>query len=69
MGIHIQQLCMLKMSKDGKSVEYLCKKDQVQKGSIWLPMQDMANPKLVGCQKVKFIMLCKSLMITKFLMD
>ena len=57
MGIHIQQLCMLKMSKNGKSVEYFGTKDQVEEGSIWLHIQDIMNLKLVGYQKVNFTML------------
>ena len=52
MSIHIQQLCMLKMSKNGNSVEYFSTKDQVQEGSIWLPIQDTMNLKLVGYQRV-----------------
>ena len=54
MGIHIQQLCMSKMSKNGKSVEYFNTKDQVERGSIWLYTQDIMYQKLVGYQKVNF---------------
>ena len=54
MGICIQQLYISKMSKNGKSVGYFQIKDQVQKGSIWLHIQDMMNLKLVGYQKVNF---------------
>ena len=48
MFIRIQQLCMYKMSKNGKSVEYFDTKDQVEEGSIWLRIQDVKNLKLVG---------------------
>ena len=46
MGICIQQLCILKMSKNGKSVGYFDTKDQVEKESIWLYIQDTMNLKL-----------------------
>ena len=60
MGIHIQKLCILLMSKNGKLVEYLDIKDQVEKGSIWLYIQDTTNLKLVGYQKVNLAMLWRS---------
>ena len=69
MGICIQQLCISKMSKNGKSVEYLGTKDQVEKGSIWLHIQYTMNPKLFVSHKVNFAMLWTFLIITKFLMD
>ena len=56
MGIHVQQLCILKMSKNGKSVEYFGIKDQVQKKkylvtysgydeskACWLPESELHN--------------------------
>ena len=64
MGIYIQQLCILKMSKNRKSVEYFDTKDQAEEGSIWLHIQDIMNPKLVGYQKVNFIRVLIFLMIT-----
>ena len=54
MGIRIQQLCMSKMSKNGKSLEYFYTKDQVEEGSIWLYIQDMMNLKLFVYQKKNF---------------
>ena len=48
MGIHIQQLYVLKMSKNGKSVEYFGTKDQMEEGSICLHIQDIMNMKLLG---------------------
>ena len=68
MGIHVQQLCMLKVSKNGKSVEYFGTKNQVQEGSIWLLIQDPMNLKPVGYQRFNLLMLWRFLMITKFLM-
>ena len=68
MGIHIQQLDMSKISKNGKSVEYYCTKDPAEKGGIWLNIQDIMNLKLFVNQKVSFTILWKFLMITKFLM-
>ena len=68
MAIRIQELCIFKISKNRKSLEYFGTKDQVQEGSIWLYIQDIVNLKLVGYQKVNFIMLWRSSMITKFFM-
>ena len=48
MGISIQQLCISKISKNGKSVGLLDTKDQPEEGSIWLNFQDTANVKLFG---------------------
>ena len=46
-GIHIQQLCRSKISKNGKSVGLLDTKDQKkEEGSIWLNFQDTTNVKL-----------------------
>ena len=59
MGIRIQQLCILKMSKNGKSLEYLDTEDQAE-GRIWLHIQDVTNLKLVGYLKVNFAMLWRS---------
>ena len=57
MGILIQQLCMLQMSKNGKLVDYFSTKDQAAEGNIWLPMQDTTNLKLVDFQTVNSTML------------
>ena len=57
MGICIQQLCMLKMSKNRKSVEYFGTEDQVQEGSIWLCTQNMMNLKLSDYQRLNLAML------------
>ena len=57
MGIHIQQLCMSKISKNGKSVEHFATKDQVEVGSIWLNIQNMMNLKLIGYDKVNLAIL------------
>ena len=48
MGIHIQQLCILKIGNNGKVVGYFGTKDQVEEGNIWLYIQDMINLKLFG---------------------
>ena len=48
MGIHIQWLCMLKMSKNGRLVEYFRTKYHVEEGSIWLPIYNKMNLKLFG---------------------
>ena len=60
MGICIQQLCKLKMSKNGKSVEYFDTKDQAKEGSIWLHIQDTINLNHVGYLKVNFTILWRS---------
>ena len=65
MGIRIEQLCILKMSKNGKSVGYSGTKDQVQEGSIWYHMQNMTNLKIFGYQKVNCTILWRFLTITK----
>ena len=57
MGIHIQQLCMLKMSKSEKPVGYLDTKDQAEEGSIWLHIQNTINLKLVHNLKVNFALI------------
>ena len=57
MGIPIQQLYMLKMSKSGKSVRYFGNKDQVEEGSIGLHIQDMMNINLFAYQKANLAVL------------
>ena len=64
----IQQLCILKISKNGKSVGYLDTKDQAKEGSIRLYIQDTMNLNLVAYLKANFTMLWRFLMIAKFLM-
>ena len=46
MGIRIQQLCISKISKNGKSVGFLDTKDKVEEGSIQLNIKDLTNFKL-----------------------
>ena len=67
MGIHIQQLYISNMSKNGKLVGYFSTRDQVEKGSICLPIRDTMNLKLVGYQKVNLAMLWTFLIIAEFL--
>ena len=57
MGIHIQQLCISKISKNGKSMEHFAINDQVEVGSIWLNIQNMMNLKLIGYDKVNLAIL------------
>ena len=46
-GINIQQLCISKINKNVKLVEYYSIKDQLEKRIIQLHIQDMMNLKLV----------------------
>ena len=57
MGIRIQQLYMVEMSKNGKLVEYFNIKDQVEEGSICLHIHNMTNLKLICYHKVIFAVL------------
>ena len=54
MVICIQQLCILQINKCGKSVRYFKAKDQVEKRSIKLHIQDTMNLNPVGYLKVNF---------------
>ena len=67
MSIHIQQLRISKMSKNGKSVGYLDIKDQLEKRSTWLNIQYIMNLKLTGYLKMNFSMLLRFWIITEFL--
>ena len=60
MNIYTQQLCMLMISKIGKSVGYLDIKDRVEKGSVYLNIQNTMNLKLIAYLKKK---LCNDLEI------
>ena len=60
-GIRIQKLYLSKMSKNGKLVEYLDMKDQVEKGGNCFHIQDITNLNLFGYLRVNLEILTVNL--------